>query len=526
MLWSSVYISLLFLIGGCNGQQPVVTDTFTMEENLATGQPVGRVTTRPGYTYELSSELRYFSVDSPSGDIRVRDVLDREELGVDTITFIVKARSIEQPSSFFLIEVTINILDINDNSPKFTSEAYNFTVRENDLPSQPFTLTANDPDRGVNGSSALVYSIFSGNSDDYWRLNTTTIDGVKHASLQLLKEVNREEIRSFQLRVKARDSGTPPRSSTVNVNIEISDENDNDPSFGEEVYTASVFEDHSTSGDSSRIVLTNATDLDDGFNSALVYSLAPNDLFTIDPQTGWISLSLSLQNQGYGAEPSICKSSNCAPDSDMCHAVCILEVQVSDQEGSGSSARTSVCQVNIEIDDINDHAPSLTIDNLPLKVSEDVRVGGWVAKITVNDRDKGPNRDISLTISHGNDLGHFGEPRCLPLGDSDPICLITTAAPLDKENKSSYNLTFTASDSGNPPLSTSQSVILTVIDSNDHEPQFPRPLYEVTVSELSPVSSFVAALTATDGDEGECCCYFLPYISLISNNLFSWTWTV
>lgn len=474
-----------------------------MEENLAVGQPVGRVTTRTGYSYELDTVTHpYFSVDSLSGDIRVRRVLDREEQPKDSLEFIVKGKSISQPSSFYLIEVTINIIDLNDNSPRFTASPYNYTVLENDLPFQPFTLTANDPDRGVNGSSAMIYTIISGNSGGYWALNTTTMAGANHASLRLLKKVNREQIQSFQLTVKAQDGGTPPKSANVKVNVVIQDENDNDPAFDEEIYTVSIDEDHATSGNASLVIQTRASDSDVGFNSALVYSMTPNQLFTIDPETGWISLATGLLNRAYKAEPDLCKSNFCPDNSIMCHVVCSLEVQVSDQEGTGSSARKDNCRVNIKVEDINDHAPSLNIGDLPLAVSEDVRLGGLIAKITVSDRDKGQNKNVSMSISHGNELGHFNKPNCIQFGSTDVICLVTTAAYLDKENKSSYNLTFTASDRGVPPLSTSQSVILTIIDSNDHEPLFHSSSYQATVSELSPVNSFVAALTATDNDEG------------------------
>ena len=98
-------------------------------------------------------------------------------------------------------------------------------------------------------------------------------------------------------------------------------------------------------------------------------------------------------------------------------------------------------------------------------------------------------------------LGHFSISRCFVLGDT--VCILQTAKLLDKELTPRYNLTLRAVDAGIPALSSSLAVIINVIDANDHNPIFREPSYTATVSELSPINSFVAALTATDEDEGK-----------------------
>ena len=462
---------------------------FSIEENLPSGEIIGQVNSQQGYTYELATNTDYFTIDQ-SGNIRTKIRIDRESLNSDEIKFVVKQSASQ--SSHVLREVIVTIIDLNDNSPRFTSSSINYTLSENEVPEQPFTLTATDPDAAVNGSSSLTYTIVSGNEDGYFGLTTTTEPGQKYGKLTVLQAIDREDVASFHLLIRAVDGGTPARSGDVTVNVRITDLNDNPPIFDISSYKAVVLE-NATVG--TRVLQTRASDEDTGFNSAIVYSMTPNILFQIDPDTGEITLQSSLLEGGFSAEPTICKSSYC--NTTLCLAVCVLEIEAIDQEGRGSNQLQDQGSVRITINDINNYAPTVSAPKTAT-VSEDARTNTLIFRMTVTDADKGPNADFSFSYVSGNSLGHFTNPQCF-----SKYCFVRLAAPVDKEQVPSYNLTFAVRDGGDAPLTTYVSVLVTVLDANDHSPVFSAPSYSATVSELDPVDSYVAAVTATDADEGE-----------------------
>ena len=486
-------IQLLFTPGSCQG----VKKDFSIEENLAVGRTIGVVDNQTGYTYELATNTQYFTIHETSGEISVKQRIDREQLSNNDIKFVVKQKPTDsQSSAHTLIEVKVTILDLNDNSPQFPSSSINYAIAENEVLLQPFTLVAVDSDAGINGSSSLTYSIISGNDDGYWKITTSTNSGAKTGSLALLQEIDREDIDSFTLVVEARDGGNPARFGTANVNILVRDLNDNHPKFDFTSYSASVLE-NSTIG--TKVLQTQATDLDVGVNSALVFSMANNSLFSIDRLTGEVRLEGDLLKGGYNKEPVLCQRSYCnTTAAPLCLAVCVLQIQVTDQEGRGASRLQDLSRIKITIEDVNDHAPVITAKK-EATVSEDAGINTFIFKLTISDADQGPNGQFDLTYVSGNELGHFKQPNCL----LPRYCLVTTNALVDKEKVSRYNLTFAATDRGDIPLRTTISVIVIVLDANDHSPVFSSASYSAVVSELDPINSFVAAVTATDADEGK-----------------------
>lgn len=461
---------------------------FSIEENLPAGSLVGVISDSSGYTYDLATQTQYFSVNQLSGEISVKKIIDREQLINNEIKFVVKQNHPSSPSIF--IEVIVLIIDINDNSPRFTSNTLNYTITENDVPIQPFTLTANDADFGVNGS--LTYSIISGNEKGYWKLTTSTSSGQKTGALMLVKQVDREEIPSFRLVVEARDGAASAKTGTAVVNIVVRDLNDNHPTFDLSLYHGVVLE-NATVG--SKVLETQADDPDEGLNSALVYSITQNKLFSIDSFTGEVLLKAALHNSYYSSEAS-CQSSYC--NTTLCLTVCVLEIWVVDQEGLGSTQLRDQSRVKIIVEDVNDHAPIVIISGKqPPTVSEDAPINSRAVSFVVRDEDKGENGRVSLAISSGNELGHFKTPVCI-----SKFCFLFTKELMDKEQISSYNLTLVASDYGVNSLSSTISITVIVLDANDHSPVFSSAAYFAVVSELNPVDSFVAAVTATDADEG------------------------
>ena len=182
-----------------------------------------------------------------------------------------------------IANVTIAVLDINDNTPTFDLSVYNGRVSENArLGTTILFFTAKDTDSGTN--ARLSYSIVSGNDQGAFNFTFTT------GLLSVAGALDRETTASYNLTVQVADGGSPSLSSRVNAIITIDDENDNSPVFSQDSYTVTLpyneLEEWST--------VVTATDRDIGSNAAITYSITGGDtggVFTIDADSGNITVT-------------------------------------------------------------------------------------------------------------------------------------------------------------------------------------------------------------------------------------------
>lgn len=102
--------------------------------------------------------------------------------------------------------------------------------------------------------------------------------------LYLRIALDRETKNRYNLVVAATDNGNPSQTATSRINIEVLDANDNDPVFDKEIYEFSL-EENMRRG--TLVGKIRATDPDIGMNSAIRYSLIPNNSsFMINSMTG------------------------------------------------------------------------------------------------------------------------------------------------------------------------------------------------------------------------------------------------
>ncbi len=98
--------------------------------------------------------------------------------------------------------------------------------------------------------------------------------------------LDRESTSRYWLTIIARDRGTVPRSSYVEVYVEVQDVNDNVPQTPEPVYYPGVPE---NSPEGTAVVKLAATDLDSSSNNQISYEISsgnPQGFFTIDSSSG------------------------------------------------------------------------------------------------------------------------------------------------------------------------------------------------------------------------------------------------
>ncbi|XP_041273470.1 protocadherin-16-like [Onychostruthus taczanowskii] len=414
------------------------------------------------------SDSQYFSVNVNTGVIMVSERIDREQLcGQNPRCFLHLKLAIENPVEFYRIEV--EILDINDNPPEFPSDEVSLRIYElaslgARFPIQP----AQDPDVGTNTLQTYHLS-----ANDNFNLNVKArTDGGKFPELVLERALDREFRAFHYLVLTAEDGGSPPQSSKIRITIQVLDANDNHPVFDRPSYGARLVE-NSPLG--TLVVKLNATDVDEGPNGDIRYSLSSHNsaalrqIFAIDEQTGEIRVQGNLDFE----EATVYE----------------IEVEAKDM---GSPTMEEHCSVVVEITDVNDNAPEVILTSFSSTLSEDALPGTVVAVIHVRDRDSG---------EQGKVLCHVSPDLPFQLRkDYEHQYSLLTSTRLDREHVAYYNVTVSASDLGNPPLSRHTILPITLIDVNDNAPQFEQASYEVLVAENNPVGSVLVTVSAVDPD--------------------------
>ncbi|XP_070693383.1 protocadherin alpha-5-like [Pempheris klunzingeri] len=411
---------------------------------------------------------RYFDVNLRTGNIFVDERIDREELCPNTVKCSLKLQAVlNNPMSAHRIEV--NVLDVNDNSPVFIEQSHLFNISESLSPGERYLLPiAVDADTGSN--TVKTYKL---SQNEYFSLDVQS--GGEHgvsAELVLQKALDREKQPVITLLLTAVDGGKPPRSGTLQLIVNVIDVNDNTPTFSKSLYKVRVKE---NAPPGTLVIKLNATDLDEGINSKLVYSFIkrgntdPSNIFDLNSETGEITVKGTLD---YEETPAY-----------------EVRVQAMDQ---GTSPRSAHAKLLIEIIDVNDNAPEISVTSLMTPVKEDAELGTIVALVTVSDKDGGNNGVTNCKV-----VGSV--PFKLKSNYKNDYSLVVDG-PLDRENTSLYNVSITATDEGSPPLSSFRVITVHVSDVNDNPPRFMEPMINVYVKENSPVGSTVYKVNALDPD--------------------------
>lgn len=156
--------------------------------------------------------------------------IDRETkgyIGTFPLTVIAKNYETDPESLTNRTKLTVNVGDLNDNSPSFSEITYSQQVYETKTDNRTYILQVNatDPDAGVNGTLGVTYST-EGHSNGTGLFYVATQSGKVYANASM-----RNRIGIFYLSIIARDGGEPPKSSIVEVSIEVIDENNNPPVY-------------------------------------------------------------------------------------------------------------------------------------------------------------------------------------------------------------------------------------------------------------------------------------------------------
>ncbi|XP_041348330.1 cadherin EGF LAG seven-pass G-type receptor 2-like isoform X2 [Gigantopelta aegis] len=414
----------------------------------------------------MNSRIRYtltgntdqiFSIDSSTGNLKIVKPLDHEY--VSEYKLNVRAEDGGSPSRKNTTVVLIQVIDVNDNSPQFTSQLYEEYISESaKVGTQIQQVHASDRDFGEN--SNLNYTIRNPPPDMPIMIN------LKTGSLQTTQTLDREKQNTYRFVIEAKDNGKPPRSATASVVIHIQDVNDNPPRFNPRVYQTTISEDAQVG---SPVVTVTAVDSDEGEFGRISYDIVSGNManaFQISRGTGSISIAKRLNARE--------------------HNRYVLSVTARDISG-----KMDTVNVFINVSDTNRNSPEF--QGLPYlkEIEENLAVGTSVLKVLALDSDRGENARITYSL----------EPGTSAFAINPVTGLIKTREILDREMTPVYVLSVVARDHGNPSKSDIADVEIKVDDVNDNSPLFSEDTYQAHVRE-DALPGRILQISATDKDTG------------------------
>ncbi|KAG7282901.1 hypothetical protein CRUP_018401, partial [Coryphaenoides rupestris] len=286
---------------------------YTVPEEQGPGTVIGNIAKDAGYGAMERGKKSNFRVlensaphlvdiDPESGLVFTKQRIDRETLCRRSAKCQLSMEVFANDKEICMVK--IDIQDINDNSPSFPSDHVNIDISENAAAGTRFPLTiAHDLDFGENGIKTYQVT-----RDDY---NTFSLDlkvrgdGTIYPELVVQRPLDREDQSHHTLLLTAIDGGEYPRSGSMQINVRVTDSNDNSPVFEKSSYVIEIPE---NSPPGKILIDLNATDQDEGSNGQVVYSFTGyasermQDLFSIDPNTGIIKIQGEID---YEANPII-----------------------------------------------------------------------------------------------------------------------------------------------------------------------------------------------------------------------------
>ncbi|XP_041757988.2 cadherin-related family member 2-like [Coregonus clupeaformis] len=375
--------------------------------------------------------------------------------------------------------VTIQIKDINDNSPTFPHETYNIKVDEHSANGTTVdTITATDPDTMDVGN--IRYRLLPDSILKYFDVNATT----GRIFVTNSKLIDREVISLHSPTLQARDQAN--NTGTTVLEIALTDINDQTPQFNRESYVDYVKE-----GSNLRIQVQ-ATDGDESPNSEIEYGIVTSDYsanFTIDPTTGWLENNGPLDREAM---------------QDKDNGQVKLNVTATDK---GSPPLSTWGPVVINVEDINDNIPKFRKTSYTFSVEEGKKAE-FVGSVQAVDLDQTIDHNrISFSIVSGS----FGQFIIRTFKDKPDgyIGNITVDPDIELDYESSvktFSLKAEATDLGSMKDTVTVEVI--VLDVNDERPQF-KPIGPLLVKENTTITEAVGNIEAVDLDSNHSLVYQL-----------------
>ncbi|XP_035624723.1 protocadherin beta-15 [Oncorhynchus keta] len=377
-----------------------------------------------------------FSVDQYTGEIRVKGIVDYEKASVYELYVQAKDRG---PSAVAVhSKVLVDVLDVNDNAPEVILTSVSTPVQEDAPPGTVIAvISVMDRDSGENGNvdcqipSNVPFQLHSSFKNYYTLVTSEFLD--------------REAVSEYNITLTARDLGSPSLSTRKTILVQVSDINDNPPRFAQPSYTVYVTENNAPG---AFICSVTAFDPDSNQNAYLSYSILEGQIQGMPVST---YVSINSDNGNIYALRSF--------DYEQLRN---FQIRVQAQD-AGFPPLSSNVTVNVFVLDQNDNAPVI-VSPLPKNgtvatevVPRSVDAGHLVAKITALDADAGQNSRLSYQVLQATDPGLVSV--ALYTGE------IRTIRRFVDKDATRQRVVILVKDNGQPPLSATVSILLSVVDN-------------------------------------------------------------
>ncbi|XP_032076329.1 protocadherin alpha-5-like [Thamnophis elegans] len=427
-------------------------------------------------TYKLSPSNHFILDSGNDGDesksvvLLLKVPLDREQSHVHHL--VLTATDGGEPKLTGTVQLVINVLDVNDNTPVFNQSVYRIKLLENTASgSLVIALNATDLDEGINREISYFFSnevplhvtkLFSINSDT--------------GEIRVIGKLDYEDINCYELHIVAEDKGSAPLSGHCEVFVDVLDMNDNIPEVFVNSLTVPLPED-STPG--TVVAILSASDKDSGINGQVTCVLQPSDLpFKIESTfKNYYSLIVG------------------APLDREQVAEYRIVVTVEDQ---GIPPLSSSIILLVPISDINDNAPAFSQPSYIVFVKENNPPGAHIFTISASDPDIAENGLITYWI----------DEKLWPLSSYISIHSesgkLYALQSLDYEELKVLEFQVRAKDAGMPTLCGNATLHVFVMDENDNAPVVSRSSEENLILLVVPVMAghIVGKIHALDADSG------------------------
>ncbi|XP_051869372.1 protocadherin-10-like [Pristis pectinata] len=375
-----------------------------------------------------------FRVDPQTGEIRVKGVVDYEEASVYEIYVQAKDRGLYTAAVH--CTVVVEIIDVNDNAPEVILTSVSSPIREDASPGTVIALiSVTDRDSGENGKTTchipahLPFKLQSSFKNYYTLVTDDRLD--------------RERVFEYNVSITVRDLGTPSLSTVKTILVKVSDVNDNAPRFSHPSYTVYLMENNAPG---ASICSVSAWDPDSDQNAYVSYCILDSKIKGT-PISSYVSINLNTGNLYALRSFDYEQLKN-------------FQVQVQAQDAGFPSLHNNVT-VTVIILDQNDNAPEIvsplppngSVEMVPRSADPDY----LVAKVTAVDDDSGQNSRLSYQLFQATDPGLFS---MAPFTGE-----IRTTRRFEDHDTPNQRLVVHVTDNGKPPLSTSVTISVSIVDS-------------------------------------------------------------
>ncbi|KYO39147.1 protocadherin alpha 3 precursor isoform B [Alligator mississippiensis] len=433
-------------------------------------------------TYRLSPsqhfalDLKGFQRGSKLLELVLQQPLDREQSALQQL--VLTAVDGGSPARSGTAQISIRVLDTNDNSPVFDRSTYTVSLLENAaLGTLVVRLNASDPDEGSNGE--VLYSFSSYTPQKVRQLFSVDPHS---GEVRVNGTLDYEEASSYEIYVQATDRGPVSMVGHCKVLVNIVDANDNTP----EVVLTSLYSPVPEDARAETVVaLMSVMDQDSGLNKQVSLGIPLDMPFKLNS----FKNSYTLVTQGK-LDRETASSYN-------------ITVTATD---SGSPPLSSRKVIQVDISDINDNPPQFEGPAYSVYIPENNPLGVSLCTVKATDPDANENAYVSYSLLNGDIQGLPVTSYVSIKADNGNIYAVNS---FDYEKLREFQIVVRAQDAGSPPLSSTVTVHMYVVDQNDHAPQilYPTSTNTTAAMEMIPRSAsagyLVTKVIAIDADSGQ-----------------------